>query len=668
MHRGRDYRCEVALLRSKVCLFLACVFSLMEPSIENVTNVRSMDPTSGLPSTHVTLGDPTTDARRGQSAVDSTSAEHAQKSPHSVVVSASQHEDRATADSQHQGNIATHLQLVDLQRSELTHNSSSEETDITTTYAQKVILTSDNITQCLRDKARYSLKTHKTHFFLEKKGQFRKGWMCVVEVESPPDHVMHVHLNYSCIIGVEVYDSTEQLADMTCLYDTELVARTRKVIIMLTVTVDIDWEMYVRLYLVVTALHQTSIPQLEVQYISTARGYVQTPGWDKKTEYPVLMDSWVELSVPFGHTIMVSLAEVQVDLRQSLLYLDVLNCAESERDRIKVYSGGREDKDLLWISCYKYRPPPALLYTDAVHVHFFSDDVPSSGDLGFKLLFSFHNLSAVPEKNEGSNRWNCSVPYWSDFQQHFPCNLETDCIDGEDERDCLYTTDMCGEGRITMLGRCYLFLSGLTLTWREANGECYELSGHLVSLNTPDEWDLVMDVLQYRDWDDLHVFIGAHSANPSLPKSYKYLWQWTDGAIVYYDPIPFAIGGRYFEFPACISHHPETGKEFSAINCNKKIATVSILCEFGATSGDNTVGQPVVDISQLHPEAFALKPMMARCPEGHMIHTFLACDPRSACFWSIQPGTVLATCNAPLTPLPPSFACANGVGEVPYTV
>nr|KAG5690494.1 hypothetical protein BaRGS_033334 [Batillaria attramentaria] len=171
-------------------------------------------------------------------------------------------------------------------------------------------------------------------------------------------------------------------------------------------------------------------------------------GWDKKTEYPVLMDSWVEVSVPFGHAIMVSLVEVQVDLRQPLFNIDVLNCSKRERDRIKVYAGGREDKDLLWISCYKYRPPPALLHTEAVHVHFFSDSVLSDGDLGFRLLFSFHNLSAVLEKDEGSNR-------------------------------------------------------------------------------------------------------------------YQYAWQWTDGPIVHYDPIPFMIGNRYFQFPACITHHPETIQEFS---------------------------------------------------------------------------------------------------------
>nr|KAG5712611.1 hypothetical protein BaRGS_029666 [Batillaria attramentaria] len=49
---------------------------------------------------------------------------------------------------------------------------------------------------------------------------------------------------------------------------------------------------------------------------------------------------------------------------------------------------------------------------------------------GFRLLFSFHDRSAVLEETPGS-KWNCSVPYWADFKQHFPCNLQVDCLAGE---------------------------------------------------------------------------------------------------------------------------------------------------------------------------------------------------------------------------------------------
>nr|KAG5697422.1 hypothetical protein BaRGS_008848 [Batillaria attramentaria] len=75
-------------------------------------------------------------------------------------------------------------------------------------------------------------------------------------------------------------------------------------------------------------------------------------------------------------------------------------------------------------------------------VHFTSDETESFS--GFKLLFSFHNHTAVPQRlSEGT--WNCSVPYFSNFQQHFRCDLDQDCAGAEDETDCPYTSHVTHE-------------------------------------------------------------------------------------------------------------------------------------------------------------------------------------------------------------------------------
>ena len=50
------------------------------------------------------------------------------------------------------------------------------------------------------------------------------------------------------------------------------------------------------------------------------------------------------------------------------------------------------------------------------------------------------------------------MPNWSDFQQHFMCNLNTECAGGEDELDCPYTGH-CGQHRLTVGGRCYQYFS-----------------------------------------------------------------------------------------------------------------------------------------------------------------------------------------------------------------
>lgn len=67
------------------------------------------------------------------------------------------------------------------------------------------------------------------------------------------------------------------------------------------------------------------------------------------------------------------------------------------------------------------------------------------------------------------------------------------------------------------------------------------------------------------------------------------------------------------------------------------------------------------------------------CPQGgHLTHEFLACDVESSCWARDVAASVsckatrnddpAAFCGAALTPLPPSFPCSNGRGEVPYTL
>ncbi|KAK7476236.1 hypothetical protein BaRGS_00032512 [Batillaria attramentaria] len=64
-----------------------------------------------------------------------------------------------------------------------------------------------------------------------------------------------------------------------------------------------------------------------------------------------------------------------------------------------------------------------------------------------------------------------------------------------------------------------------------------------------------------------------------------------------------------------------------------------------------------------------------QCPDGHMTHTFLACDYLSRCFaqgfdsktdmWGIPDVT---SCPAPLTPLPPLMTCTSAGQRVPYSL
>ena len=96
------------------------------------------------------------------------------------------------------------------------------------------------------------------------------------------------------------------------------------------------------------------------------------------------------------------------------------------------------------------------------------------------------------------------------------------------------------------------------------------------------------------------------------------------------------------------------------------------LCEFPATR----IGRQ----ARLNIAATTLQPNASWwvfCPSGHVAHTFVACLGRRTCWakdhvaygstrdsWDIPS---YPTCPAPLSPLPPSYACATGGDRVSYT-
>ncbi|KAK7484058.1 hypothetical protein BaRGS_00024670, partial [Batillaria attramentaria] len=239
-------------------------------------------------------------------------------------------------------------------------------------------------------------------------------------------------------------------------------------------------------------------PQIEVHFTSASAGYIQTPGMDGQTPYPYNMDSWVDVNVPEHHVVMITFSHLDVHD----------NCGD---DAVFLYTGGRNPENMAWELCSgEYRPLNFLLDTRRFSVHFTSDETESFS--GFKLLFSFHNHTAVPQRlSEGT--WNCSVPYFSNFQQHFRCDLDQDCAGAEDETDCPYTSEACGPGFISLGDGCYkLMMQEIVVSWTDASTKCQLAGGYLVSLNTREEWHNVTRLL-----GRLNVFVGLTAVDPLLP-------------------------------------------------------------------------------------------------------------------------------------------------------
>ena len=174
-----------------------------------------------------------------------------------------------------------------------------------------------------------------------------------------------------------------------------------------------------------------------------------------------------------------------------------------KEDKLRLFNGNKCRGDPIWVLNHTTMPPkPTLLKASAVSIDIikFTDAEVYENPSRFRLLFSFHNESSQLEKLPGG-KWNCSVPHWSDFHQHFPCNLEPECAGGQDEVQCPYTTDTCGQGRLTINGSCYIYVTpSRDVSWNEAAQICSRKDAQLGSLNTVEEWENVMEILTLSDY------------------------------------------------------------------------------------------------------------------------------------------------------------------------
>ena len=124
-----------------------------------------------------------------------------------------------------------------------------------------------------------------------------------------------------------------------------------------------------------------------------------------------------------------------------------------------------------------------------------------------------------------ADQWNCSVPHWPEFKRHFPCNLQMDCVEGEDEADCPYVSPFCPHGYFSVGGGCFRYFDlKSTLTWNQAAQACAESgpSSYLAALNTPGEWLGVLRLLllRKRAAEVEMVYIGLRYSGDVLPRMY----------------------------------------------------------------------------------------------------------------------------------------------------
>ena len=102
---------------------------------------------------------------------------------------------------------------------------------------------------------------------------------------------------------------------------------------------------------------------------------------------------------------------------------------------------------------------------------------------------------------------------WDSFAPHFLCNVFVHCEDGRDEDGC----PRCHGAGFAVRERCYYLDNEHLPPYNEANNVCRKRGAQLVSFNTEEEMDAVVDFVCRNDAISTKFRVGLYM--PAAPKS-----------------------------------------------------------------------------------------------------------------------------------------------------
>ena len=343
--------------------------------------------------------------------------------------------------------------------------------------------------------------------------------------------------------------------------------------------------------------------RLDINYTSDHSGFVTA--WYEGTK-GIVCD---QIEARVNHVIMVSRDSVHLHECSALLTLSYM--AESGNKIIDKLFADRFN----FIRIYRTTQLDVCL-----HMRGDQDLLKSC----FKLLFSFHPEHSVPQRLS-SRLFNCTVDdYWR-FQQHLDCNMQVDCEDGRDETGhCPFSSPACG-GWISAHRKCYqLFQFDSTATLSRIH-ICQALGFQPASIKTKEELGGALTLVRRRGLKPCFGLTCGLKAKRSL---YGSVLMWSDNTAIYNTnhlevKVHVCDGSVGYRF----SVRQKMNTYYSLTHCQ------AIMCEKSSDQGGVIASKPIA--FSVDPDSQftvqQIKQTLVICPEGHVVHSFLSCDPKSRC-------------------------------------
>jgi hypothetical protein len=175
-------------------------------------------------------------------------------------------------------------------------------------------------------------------------------------------------------------------------------------------------------------------------------GYMTSPGFHAGFRYPEPYTGVGNVTVPDGHSVMISFPDFNVFGSLTVTVFrhirrDVGNGSEDQNVGIgsKDQAISENSEAFNFVTSFSESGSkfvPARVFTSAslvsVRLHSMRKGSRMVEIASFKMLFTFHLHSRIPEKLE-DGLFNCSVNFYPAFRRHLDCNLLKECLDGQDE-------------------------------------------------------------------------------------------------------------------------------------------------------------------------------------------------------------------------------------------
>ncbi|KAL8559361.1 hypothetical protein ACOMHN_045081 [Nucella lapillus] len=403
--------------------------------------------------------------------------------------------------------------------------------------------------------------------------------------------------------------------------------------------------------------------RLSVRSVTPGSGYITQWGYGGERNHLCVNDAYHELTVSDEHVIMVSFARFDMS--------ELINCPSDSLYLYSVLSPlGANHKVLLARYCGALVIPP-LVSEFSLLFHFKTQTNCRNARSGFKAFYSLFHIREKPQMLDGL--FNCSTANYDRFRPHLGCNLEYECIAGEDETGQCPFSDFRCNGLVSSGHKCYQYVF-----WDEhlssyaAQKECARRDGDLAMVKSQTEWNNLQKMFQYGKQFKAALF-GVRTGDFTLPDMYRYMLKWVDNSIaqnihVLTQEVLMATYHYNFEMCGVLEYRQKFSVKFEL--CKRDLYT-NFICQILVQQAPVTsVDFPVITfpLSVVN----RTQHWLLTCPDGHVTHAFLYCESQSRCQHDKK---LVEECKVPVDEggdddyfVVSMFMCDDGAKTTSYTV